>query len=252
MSLYFVLYGLLYSRLSIYFSKVIVERMYHSDANAINEYLKEEKIKTNFSYSSVLRDSFGYMRSISLSSLLYDTVFIFLSLNIFFMLGSSQLALSCLIVTSVLFLLSRIDFEDMLLPDMLLAILFSLGVFINIKVYPLVDVDNALISMVVSFYSVYLFVKCYEFFRKKEIMGRGDIKLFALSFFFFPSSMFSSHIVVSSSVFLIYTAAHNIYAQSKTSNDSEQHFPFGPAICLSIYLHMMYGEVLQKISGLFI
>ena len=244
-----VLLSLITSRVSIVISDLLVGMMQHSDAKAINEFLDEERVSSSFTISGSIEKSLKEVFSLKPSVCFFDAILLVLLLNIFYTVEQPLLLLVNLAVTVMLFLLSRVDYRSMLLPDSLLAALLSIGILVNLEFYVLVDYTEALTAMVFSFYAAYTFIKAYELLRKKEMMGRGDIKLFSLSFMFFSVDMFSSHIVVSSVIFLFSTLIVKFFTARLSKVEMDTHYPFGPAICLSVYLHMLYGDLLYLALG---
>ncbi len=106
------------------------------------------------------------------------------SLLLLFIFGLTGLFLALLLFTWCLIPLVMVDLEHQILPDILTLGLLWLGLFLNIFSI-ITSLDSAVIGAIGGYLSLYLFVNTYEFFTKKEAMGRGDFKLFsALGAFF--------------------------------------------------------------------
>ena len=94
-----------------------------------------------------------------------------------FHLGIQMLA--ALMLTWGLIALSGIDFEQCLLPDVLVLPLLWLGLVLN-AFHVFVAAETAILGACVAYLSLWILAKSYCFLTKREGMGHGDFKCFAL------------------------------------------------------------------------
>ena len=238
------------SRLSCFIINYIPARMLHQDKVAINEAIDEKRYESNFSLKNSLLSSakvaiFNKGED-GICQLAWDCLFISTILFTFYHFGFTDKTYVIAIISFILLILTRIDINEMLLPDSLLLALLGVGFISNVYIFPFVVIEDAVIAMTGVFYGIYAFIKTFEFLRDKELMGRGDIKLYSVSFMFIPASVFGSHIVISSLFFLVHSFIYNALYKKENSNP----FPFGPAICLSLYAHILFGDVFGHLIGI--
>lgn len=86
---------------------------------------------------------------------------------------------AALILTWGLIALSGIDFECGLLPDVLVLPLLWLGLIANVF-HLFTTPESAILGASLAYFSLWLLAKNYCYFTKKEGMGYGDFKCFAL------------------------------------------------------------------------
>lgn len=131
------------------------------------------------------------------------------------------------------------DNYKMILPDSVLLVLLCIGLIMSVSGHTY-DALFAIKNSISIFYSLYAFIFFYELLRKREVMGRGDIKLISVCFLYIPISLFSSFVVVAS-IFLLAT----IGIKRLFVTNSIKENPFGPSICISFLLHYELGNVLS-------
>ena len=86
---------------------------------------------------------------------------------------------AALILTWGLIALSGIDFEHSLLPDVLIFPLLWLGLSLN-AFHVFVSPKSAILGVCIAYLSLWIFAKSYQCVTKREGMGYGDFKCFAL------------------------------------------------------------------------
>ena len=87
--------------------------------------------------------------------------------------------LAGLILTWGLLTLAFIDLEQGILPDSLVFPLLWLGLISNL-VHLFVSPEAAILGASVAYLSLFTLAKGYQFIIKRETMGQGDFKCFAL------------------------------------------------------------------------
>ena len=111
----------------------------------------------------------------------------YLSVEALTLIGSSVVAcrfnggqmLAALILTWGLIVLSGIDFEQYLLPDVVVLPLLWLGLCVN-AFHVFVSPAAAILGASAAYLSLWILAKSYGYLTKKEVMGHGDFKCFAL------------------------------------------------------------------------
>jgi leader peptidase (prepilin peptidase) / N-methyltransferase len=136
--------------------------------------------------------------------------------------GSQQIVI--LLLTWSLLLLTFIDAEHLLLPDMITAPLWILGLLVNIGKPLFVDFYTACWSSVVAYISLYLFAEAYYQWTGNCGLGKGDLKLFgALGAWFGFTAL--PYILLFSALSGCVWAAIGIWSKQYTY---QTPIPFGP------------------------
>jgi len=110
---------------------------------------------------------------------LVELITALLAMLLFMKFGLTLIFLVCFVFTAVLIVISFIDFEHQIIPDIIslpgIPIFFLASVFI-VKVPWL----EALIGLLIGGGILYAIAFVYEWISKREGMGGGDIKLLAM------------------------------------------------------------------------
>lgn len=132
-----------------------------------------------------------------------------------------------------------IDLDHQLLPDCLTLSLLWLGLLANTQ-HLFTSLNNAVISAVVAYLSLWLFVKLFYLITGKIGMGNGDFKLFAafgawfgwtlLPFILFLASF------IGAVIGLIYLKINN--------KPKDTPIPFGPFLCVSGMIALFWGQTI--------
>ncbi|MFZ4077595.1 MAG: prepilin peptidase [Legionellaceae bacterium] len=175
--------------------------------------------------------------SISYQYPLVELITVLSSLYICVAFGFTPLLFALLPLTWILICLTVIDLQHQLLPDSLTLGLLWLGLICN-AVYPLISLQNAVLSAAGGYLFLWFFMKLFYIVTGKIGMGHGDFKLFAalgawLGWTQLPVILMISSIV-GSIVGLIY-----LKTQHKTK---ETPLPFGPFLCISGFISLLYGD----------
>lgn len=190
---------------------------------------------------------------ISVQYPLVELVNALLTLFLFMKFGASLTFLVLFIFCSALVVITFIDLEHQIIPDVIslpgIPLGFISSFFISDLYHEgmLLGWKSSLIGIVVGGGSLWLVATGYELLTRKEGMGGGDIKLLAMMgaflgwpaipFVIFTSSLIGS--VIGVTVMLI---------QKK---DSKLAIPFGPFLALGAVLYIFFGnQVIHWYMGL--
>lgn len=158
------------------------------------------------------------------------------------------------IFTCVLIVVTFIDFEHFLIPDILVLPGIILGLAVSVKnslladlspfffdvSYPLSAFLNSLIGAILGFVSLLIVAVLGELLFKKEAMGGGDLKLLAMigaflgwrNIFFtiFASSLIGSIIGI---IMIIFKKKGRL-----------EYIPYGPYLALAAVISIFWGDIL--------
>lgn len=118
-------------------------------------------------------------RKISFRYPLIEILTLLCSLLVIERFGFNVQMLAGLILTWGLLTLAFIDLEQGILPDSLVLPLLWLGLIFNL-VHLFVSPEAAILGASVAYLSLFTLAKGYQFIIKRETMGQGDFKCFAL------------------------------------------------------------------------
>lgn len=154
-----------------------------------------------------------------------------------FVYGWSWLTLEYLIFVFGLIVITFIDLDHFIIPDVLSLpgiLLGLLGAFLN----PEREFLSALIGVIVGGGFLWAVAYFYEVVRKQEGMGGGDIKLLAWigAVLGWPSVPF---VILSSSLI---GSLIGIFVMRKSANGLKTVIPFGPFLALGSVLYLLGGH----------
>lgn len=101
-----------------------------------------------------------------------------ISVLLFLKFGYSIKFLGALIFSFFLILLAFIDIKDQLLPDILTLSLLWIGLLFNLQGI-FVSLQESVLGAVFAYLFLWIVIKIFYLFTKKEGMGFGDLKLFS-------------------------------------------------------------------------
>jgi leader peptidase (prepilin peptidase)/N-methyltransferase len=133
---------------------------------------------------------------------------------------------------TLLISLSIIDFKHLIIFDFKHLMIISLGVLYNIYGDNNLDIKDTILNPIIVFYSIYIFVYSYEKLRKFDghMLGRGDIKLYAVLSIWIPLSDILLLLMISSIIGIVNFLI--VYLINSMSNVKKYQMPFGPSIAL--------------------
>jgi leader peptidase (prepilin peptidase)/N-methyltransferase len=179
--------------------------------------------------------------SISLRYPLVELITALLSLLLFFKFGVTLNYLIFFIFTAVLIVITFIDFDHQIIPDVLtlpgIPFFFLLAVLV-VKVPWL----EALIGLLIGGGVLFAIAFVYELLTKREGMGGGDIKLLAMigGFLGWKSLIF---ILLFSS---FSGAVIGITAMIINKQDTKYAVPFGPFLSAAAVAYLFWGDAFMR------
>ena len=154
--------------------------------------------------------------------------------------GLSLQLLSTMVFCSCLFCLSFVDLDTQIIPDRFLvipAVVRIVQLFIEQDFF---EAHFALIPAVVLGGSILVLSLIMDKILKKDTMGGGDIKLLAVLGLFL--SGFPTCIAEGLLLLLMASIIGIIMGAILTKADADAIFPFGPALALSGWFILLFGE----------
>ncbi|APE04225.1 hypothetical protein BM526_19845 (plasmid) [Alteromonas mediterranea] len=211
--------------------------MYHQDEMLIRQYTGNSSFH---SFDLGQRSLQLFKSSVSFKKFIgYDFLAVFFGIYWYQDVQIDNASIYVLLIYICCYSLIVSDNYKMILPDSVLLALLCVGLVMSASGLTY-DVLTTISNSICVFYSLYIFIVLYELLRKREVMGRGDIKLISICFLFIPITFLSSFVVVASIFFLATTGIKRFF---ETNNIEEN--PFGPSICISFLLHYELGNVVS-------
>ena len=145
-----------------------------------------------------------------------------------------------LVLTSILIIITFIDIDHYIIPDGLLIIGSIFAIVFNL-IFKTITIKESLLGAIICGGGVLAIVYLIEFIVKKEVMGGGDIKLFAMIGLFLgiKNSLLSA--LISVYVGAIFGITMIIYSKIKKSEFNSM-IPYGPFISIATFVVMLYGD----------
>ena len=155
--------------------------------------------------------------------------------------GLTPLFLATLPFIWIIITLTFIDIQHQLLPDILTLGLLWLGLILN-ATYPMITLQNAVLSAAGGYMSLWLFMKLFYCLTGKIGMGHGDFKLFAAFGAWFGWTALPLILMMSSLLGSV-VGLFYLKIQHKTK---ETPIPFGPFLCCAGFISLVYGDKLLR------
>ncbi len=180
-------------------------------------------------------------KPISIQYPLVEIITGLLSLVVAWYLGYSWQTAAVLLLTWGLIALSVIDLQTKLLPDTITIPLLWLGLLLNTGGL-LTDLSSSVLGAVVGYLSLWLIYHIFKILTRKEGMGYGDFKLFAVfgAWLGWQSLLFI--IIVSSLV----GAVVGISLMILKGRDRNIPIPFGPYIAVAGWISTLWGPQIRQ------
>jgi leader peptidase (prepilin peptidase) / N-methyltransferase len=134
----------------------------------------------------------------------------------------------CLIVQSF------IDIEHQIIPDELTIPMIWIGLVLNMNGV-FTDIHAAIIGAIVGYVSLWIFAKLFYLLRKKEGMGHGDFKLFAMLGAWMGWQQLPMILLMSSFLGAV-IGLTLLYIRGQ---DKDTPFPFGPYLAISGWIALL-------------
>ena len=224
-------------RCLITLTRINVDYMFHQDEMLIRQYTGNPSVH---SFDLGQRSLQLFKSSVSFKKFIgYDVLAVFFGIYWYQDAQIDNASIYVLLIYICCYSLIVSDNYKMILPDSVLLALLCVGLVMSASGLTY-DVLTAISNSICVFYCLYIFIFLYELLRKREVMGRGDIKLISICFLFIPITFLSSFVVVASIFFLATTGIKRFFE----TNSIEEN-PFGPSICISFLLHYELGNVVS-------
>lgn len=159
------------------------------------------------------------------------------SLAVMMKFGLSSTYLIYLIFTSSLIVITFIDLDHQIIPDVISLPGIPLG-FLASFLIPDITYQESFIGIVAGGSILLIVAVVYKFFTNKEGMGGGDVKLLAMigAFLGWKGVLFT---IFSGSLIGSVTGVMLMIIQGK---DSKSAIPFGPFLATGALLYLFFGE----------
>lgn len=153
----------------------------------------------------------------------------------------SYIAIIHYLFLSSLIVISFIDIDFQIIPDIISIPAIVISIFLSVFVFDR-SIFITLIATIIGGGIFLVIGKSYELIAKKEGLGGGDVKLMAFFGAYLGLKSIFFIIFVSSLVGTIYGLSLIILQGKKTSHA----IPFGPFLSFGALLYLFFGEVLIK------
>ena len=143
-----------------------------------------------------------------------------------------------LIFTGCLFTLTITDLDDFIIPNG--CIIVSIVNWIIMALVTRMQFKDILSHVITAFVvggGILLISLIMDKVLKKESMGGGDIKLLFTAGLYLSAFKSLFMVLLACVIGLIFA-----FATKYRKEDSEKHFPFGPAIAAATYIMFLYGD----------
>lgn len=150
--------------------------------------------------------------------------------------GISFKAFAVIIFSWALLTMSIIDLNTQLLPDLLTLGFLWLGLLLNTQQL-FTTAEDAIIASIVAYLTLWLFAKIFKLIAKREGMGFGDFKMFAMFGAWLGTHSLLNIILIAAVLGLIVSLILRLLHKHKPN----QTIPFGPYLAISGYLTLIYG-----------
>ncbi len=149
----------------------------------------------------------------------------------------------CLVFLYCLIALTFIDIDTQYLPDIITIPLLWIGLLLSLNDDFFVSSQESITGAVSGYTSLWIFSYIFKKLRKKEGMGHGDFKLFAVFGAWLGWQLLPVIIIMSSFVGAIVGICMIIF-QGK---DKDVRIPFGPYLAAAGFIALIWGNQLTEI-----
>ncbi len=173
-----------------------------------------------------------YMLVEMLHSLLYIVVAAYFGFSI-------ETIMYCFL-SSIMLVLTMIDFEHMILPTKIILFGGIIGVILRITQYILYKdytiLTNSILAAVIGCASFYTIFYVSKALLKKEGMGFGDIRYITMLGIFLSPKLLIVTILLSSVIGSIYGIVQLYIVKAS------KEYPYGPFISMATFISMLFGD----------
>ena len=179
--------------------------------------------------------------AISIRYPLVELVTVALSVSVAWSFGVSVATLAGLIFIWALIPLALIDYDHQILPDAITLPFLWLGLLVN-SYGIFTDLHSAVIGAIAGYLSLWLVYQAFKLLTKKEGMGFGDFKLFAMLGAWLGWQLLPLTILLAAFAGAVIGGAY--LALSKHGRDHP--IPFGPFLCAAGWIAFLWGHDLVR------
>ncbi|KIE06106.1 hypothetical protein NF27_BK00270 [Candidatus Jidaibacter acanthamoeba] len=149
--------------------------------------------------------------------------------------GHINQVLLCL-TTAALMVMIITDFEYYIIPDIIQFIIAILGIFYAFfNNYPLIEL---LFTPLFCYIIGIILQKGFKLFMKKDGLGTGDVKFFAVVGIFLKIEMLAGFFLISGIIGIFTALIWRLLSKG-------EEFPFGPALAVSLYLCLVFPKIVD-------
>ena len=183
---------------------------------------------------------------ISFQYFLVETISLINFLVLYLIFGISLTTLFLIILSVVFLIIFFIDLKHYIIPNSLTYSMMILGFFKSFDpnldpIFP--DFLNSLIGGLLGYGIIWSIIYFYRQFKKKEGMGLGDAKLFAVIGFWFGWISIPFVVFLSSIIALLSVLPDLLRSSKKLSSQ----IPFGPFIILGTIIYLVFQDNFVKL-----
>ncbi len=149
---------------------------------------------------------------------------------IYYINGISVYSLLCMLMFSVLLVISVIDYMEMIIPNQLIIFILFMSIFYTIY-------DGNYLSHIFGFFAVSLILLIINIITKGGV-GMGDVKLMAVGGLMLGTSRVLASFVIASVIAAIIGLV--LILAKKVKRDTK--IPFGPFLAFALFLVLLFGS----------
>ena len=168
-----------------------------------------------------------------------------LFLTVFMLYGISTSTIYYLVLVSLLIIITFIDIDHFIIPDKILVFGAIFSMIFNL-LFKEIPVKDSILGVFICGGSVWIIVLLIEFVIKKECMGGGDIKLFAMLGFYMGVKNGLLTALLSVYVGAVYGICVIIISRIKRK-EYNSVIPYGPFIPIGALITILCGKQLLEL-----
>ncbi|MCC0628446.1 MULTISPECIES: A24 family peptidase [unclassified Clostridioides] len=168
-----------------------------------------------------------------------------LFLAVFMLYGVSKSTVYYLILVSLLIIITFIDIDHFIIPDKILVFGAIFAIIFNF-LFKEIPIKDSIIGAFICGGSVWIIVILIEFIIKKECMGGGDVKLFAMLGFYMGVKNGLLTALLSVYVGAVYGICVIILSKIK-GKEYNSVIPYGPFISIGALITILCGKQLFEL-----
>lgn len=156
--------------------------------------------------------------------------------------GVTLLTLSGLLLTWCLLAQTFIDIEHMIVPDEITMPFLWLGLIVAYFGFGFVNLQDALLGAVAGYLTLFLIYEVFRLITKKEGVGFGDFKLYAMIGAWIGWQMLPQVLFIAATVGTIFGLSGILFKNKQ----KDTPIPFGPYLALAAWVAMIWGNEINN------